>query len=252
MTLQVYSTKVIRPRKTFLYGVGKIGKSTFCSQAPGAIFIQCEDGLADIEAASFGVCNDPEQVFEQIAWLRSQDHEFQNLAIDSVDWFERLVQERICREAGVGSINDIGHGRGYTMSFGWFQRLTRELDELLIGRGMGVFLIAHAEPVRFEDPETAGYDRWQPKLQNLVLRHLREWCDEIFFACEKVVTTKEEGRMGKDVHKAKRVGQRILRTTGKPSAVAGNRLRGIPEEIALDHNVYAQYLPQNQGAESNG
>ena len=58
--------------------------------------------------------------------------------------------------------------------------------------------------------------------------------------------------MGKDVHKAKKVGQRILRTTGKPSAVAGNRLRGIPEEIALDYNVYAQYLPQNQGEQNNG
>ena len=252
MTLQVYSTKVIRPRKTFLYGVGKIGKSTFCSQAPGAIFIQCEDGLADIDAASFGVCTAAEQVFEQLAWLKTEAHDFQNLAIDSVDWFERLVYEQICREAGIASIGDISHGRGYNLAFGWFQRLTRELDELILNRGMGVFLIAHAEPVRFEDPETAGYDRWQPKLQNQVLRHLREWCDEIFFACEKVMTTKEEGRMGKDVHKAKKVGQRILRTTGKPSAVAGNRLRGIPEEIALDYNVYAQYLPQNQGEQNNG
>ncbi len=145
------------------------------------------------------------------------------VAIDSIDWFERLVYEQICREAGIASIGDISHGRGYNLAFGWFQRLTRELDELILSRGMGVFLIAHAEPVRFEDPETAGYDRWQPKLQNQVLRHLREWCDEIFFAAEKVMTTKEEGRMGRDIHKAKKVGQRILRTTGKPSAVAGNR-----------------------------
>ena len=252
MTLTIYNTRTIRPRKTLLYGVGKIGKSTFCASAPNAIFIQCEDGLADIEACSFGVCTSPEQVFEQINWLKTEPHEFLNLAIDSIDWFERLVHERVCSEAGVAGLGDISHGRGYVMASGWFQRLTRELDELMLIRSMGVFLIAHAEPIRFEDPDTAGYDRWQPKVQNQVLKHLREWVDEILFACEKVTTTKEEGKMGKDVHKARKVGQRILRTTGKPSAMAGNRLRGIPEEIPLDYNVYAQYLPQNQGAQSNG
>jgi hypothetical protein len=117
---------------------------------------------------------------------------------------------------------------------------------------MGVFLIAHAEPVRFEDPDTASYDRWQPKLANLVVKHLREWCDEIFFACEKVAVKKEEGKMGREVAKAVRAGGRILRTTPKPSAMAGNRLKGIPEEIPLSYAEYARYLPQNQEVKSNG
>jgi hypothetical protein len=250
--MELYSTRVIKPRRTFLYGVGKIGKSTFCSEAPGVIFIQTEDGLANIDAVTFGLCTDPEQVFDQIGQLRTGEHQFQNLAIDSVDWFEKLVHERICHEASVSSLIDMGHGRGYTMAQGWFNRLTRELDALIAERGMGVFLIAHAEPVRFEDPDTASYDRWQPKLANLVVKHLREWCDEIFFACEKVAVKKEEGKMGREVAKAVRAGGRILRTTPKPSAMAGNRLKGIPEEIPLSYAEYAKYLPQNQEVTKNG
>jgi hypothetical protein len=34
--------------------------------------------------------------------------------------------------------------------------------------------------------------------------------------------------------------------------MAGNRLKGIPEEIPLSYAEYAKYLPQNQEVKSNG
>jgi hypothetical protein len=41
------------PRRVLLYGVQGIGKSTWGAQAPGAVFIPTEDGLDDIDGASF-------------------------------------------------------------------------------------------------------------------------------------------------------------------------------------------------------
>ena len=45
-----------KPPRIMLYGTEGIGKSTFAAQAPSPIFLPTEDGLGEIDCASFPLC----------------------------------------------------------------------------------------------------------------------------------------------------------------------------------------------------
>ncbi|NRA38502.1 MAG: AAA family ATPase, partial [Planctomycetes bacterium] len=49
----IESGVVLRPQRTLLYGTAGIGKSSWASCAPEAIFIQTEDGLDSIACHKF-------------------------------------------------------------------------------------------------------------------------------------------------------------------------------------------------------
>ena len=113
-----------------------------------------------------------------------------------------------------------------------------------------VVLIAHAKIERFENPETETYDRYVPRLHKLASQVVQEWCDEVLFATYKVYTKVTDEGFNRKKAKGCGTGERIIRTAERPAHVAKNRLN-LPDELSLDWNSYAQYLPTN-GGETNG
>lgn len=238
-----------RPRKVMVYGPPGVGKSTWAAQAPGVVFLPTEDGAQDIvgpegsDVAKFPLATSYDEVMGYLGQLYTEEHQFQWVAVDSADWLERLAQQKVCLERGVGSIGDIDFGKGYGASTALFSQFLSGLDALGKDRGLGVILIAHSRHERFEDPEHGAYDRYAPKMHKDVNAILTEWCDEVLFANYKTVSKKEESGFGQTKTRASSTGKRILRTVYRPAAMAKNRLR-LPEEIDLDWAAYAQYLPK--------
>ena len=111
---------------------------------------------------------------------------------------------------------------------------------------MAAILIAHAKIERFENPETETYDRYVPRLHKLASAVVQEWCDEVLFATYQVHTRQTDEGFNRKRTQAIGSGERILRTTERPAHVAKNRL-GLPDELPLDWNVYAQYLHRKNG-----
>ena len=105
---------------------------------------------------------------------------------------------------------------------------------------MDIILLAHAECEKFEDPEHPSYDRYQPKLHEHVTNLLIEWCDEVFFADFRKVVQAEDAGFNRTIGKAKTTGQRIMRCTARPAAMAKNRL-SMPDEIPFDFTEYTKY-----------
>jgi hypothetical protein len=243
MPLTLQTTRVVKPRRTFLYGPGGIGKSTFAASAPGCVFIPTEEGANDIEVAKFPLCTGFDQVFSCIGQLYSEQHAFKTVCIDTVDWLEKLAWAKVAADAGVQQIGDIKYGRGYGFSANMFRQVLQGLDALRDYRGMAVILLAHAKTERFEDPEHTSYDRYEPKLHEHVTNLIVEWADEVFFANFRTVVKEEDAGFNRTIGKAKSTGQRILRTTAKPAAVAKNRLN-MPDEINFAWADYAKFLPQ--------
>jgi hypothetical protein len=157
-----------------------------------------------------------------------------------MDWLERLIHAEVCQKRSVESIEDIGYGKGYVFALPFWREVLAGLDALRNERGMEVILVAHAQIEKFANPETETYDRYVPRLQKLASALVQEWCDEVLFATYRVHTrTATEGFDRKRVQ-AIGTGERILRTTERPAHVAKNRL-ALPDEIPLDHRVYAAY-----------
>jgi len=262
---QVHRGRTPRPPRLLIYGTPGIGKSTFGSQAPNPVFVPTEDGLDEIDAAKFPLATAFDDVLTAFAELRTQPHDFETVVLDSLDWLERLIWNRVCNEFGVKSIEkaDGGYARGYTHALVHWHEVIDQLNLLRSQRGMVVVLIAHAKVERFEDPESSPYDRYSPRLHKHAASLVTEWCDAVLFATRRVRTQSEDAGFGRKRTIAHAIGkdggERILRTVGGPSCVAKNRY-GLTEELPLSWAAFVAAMTErmnqptqpNQSEVSNG
>jgi hypothetical protein len=238
---QIQRGKTPAPRRTLVYGVHGVGKSTFGSMTEAPVFIQTEDGLGNIECERFPLAAQYADVIAALSELYTEPHEYRNVVLDSLDWLERLIFADVCKKRGVESIEDIGYGKGYIFALTNWREVLAGLDALRNDRGMGVILIAHAQIERFANPETDTYDRYSPRLHKQASSLIQEWADEVLFCTYSVHTKTSEEGFGRKRVVGLGTGERIIRTTERPAHVAKNRL-SLPDEIPLDYRIYAAFL----------
>ena len=229
-----------QPPRIMIYGSEGVGKSTFASLAPNPVFVQTEDGLSEIDTSKFPLARTFEDVVMQLQAVRDEQHEYGTLVIDSVDWLERLVWDRVCADYGVKSIEkaDGGYGKGYVHALTYWRQIVSILNDIRSKRGMAVILIAHASVERFEDPEHAAYDRYTPRIHKKACSLICEWVDAVLFASRRLrvdSTTGKAAPVGADG------GERILRTNGSPACIAKNRF-GLPTELPLSWAAFVEAL----------
>ena len=243
--MKITRGKKIVPRRVLLYGTHGIGKSSWAAQAPDVLFLNLEDGLNDIDVTKTEHLIRLEQVMEALTYLATQKHDFKWLAIDSVDWLEALIHAEVAREAGKATIGDIGYGAGYKSAMAYWDKILTMLDWLRTEseRKLGVILLAHTAVKKYTDPMTDSYDRYQPALHETAAATLQEWCDEVLFACYRVHTRKQDEGFGKERTIAGGSGERLIRCTETPGALAKNRLT-MPETIDFSWAAYSQYFTQ--------
>lgn len=255
----IQSGRTSKPPRILLYGVEGIGKSTFGSQAPKPIFIQTEDGLDEIECDKFPLAKTYDEVIAALRTLQREDHDYETVVIDSLDWLERIVWDKLCRESNVSSIEKVdgGYAKGYTYALNYWREVIDALNDLRTRRGMVIVMIAHSKVERFEDPESSPYDRYSPRLHKHAAALLSEWSDAVLFATRRIRTQTEDAGFNRKRTTAhpigKSGGERILRCVGGPSCVAKNRY-GITDELPLSWMAFFQSLTTNptQGTNSNG
>ena len=229
-----------QPPRIMIYGSEGVGKSTFASLAPNPVFVQTEDGLSEIDTSKFPLARTFDDVVMQLQAVRDEQHEYGTLVIDSVDWLERLVWDRVCADYGVKSVEkaDGGYGKGYVHALTYWRQIVSILNDIRSKRGMAVILIAHAAVERFEDPEHAAYDRYTPRIHKKACSLICEWVDAVLFASRRLrvdSTTGKAAPVGADG------GERILRTNGSPACIAKNRF-GLPTELPLSWAAFVEAL----------
>jgi hypothetical protein len=228
------------PPRLMVYGSEGVGKSSFAALAPSPVFVQTEDGLSEIDTSKFPLCTTFDDLVLQLKAVRDEEHAFGTLVIDSLDWAERLIWDRVCADYGVKSIEkaDGGYGKGYVHALTYWRQLFSLLNEIRARRQMAVILIAHAAVERFEDPEHAAYDRYTPRLHKKACSLVCEWVDAVLFASRRMrvdSTTGKAAPVGADG------GERILRTNGSPACIAKNRY-GLPTELPLSWSAFVEAL----------
>jgi len=229
------------PRRLMLYAVEGIGKSTFASLAPDPIFIPTEEGLNEIDCASFPVAATMYDVFGHMKTLMEEDHEYKTVVIDTLDWLESMIWAQVCEDKNKENIEDIGYAKGYKFALTYWQRFLNGLEMLRKEKGMMVILLAHSAIERFEDPERDAYDRYCPRMHKLASAMIREWCDEVLFACYEVDIKKEDSGFNQKRSIAKSQGRRIMHTTERASHMAKNRL-SMPDTMDFMWKSYSEYL----------
>lgn len=229
------------PRRMLVYGTAGIGKSTFATCAPSPIVVQTEDGLGEIDCHKFPVASSFDEVMSNLGALYQDEHTYRTVVIDSLDWLERLIWGKVCATRQVATIEDIGYGKGYTFALQHWRDVLDGLGALRDRKGMTVILIAHARIERFENPETEAYDRYVPRLHKTAAAMVSEWCDEVLFASYRVFTKATDEGFNQKRVQGLGSGERVLRTSERPSHLAKNRLN-LPDELPLAWTEFATHL----------
>lgn len=234
-----HSMDKLEPPSMILYGVEKIGKSSFGSNMDDAIFIPTEPGLGNIDCETFPLCETYENVLESLTSLATETHNYKSLVIDSADWLESLLWNYLCREHGTDSIEKVdgGYGKGFGVALEKWREYFQYLDYLKREKGMAILQIAHSKIKEVKSPDSDIYDKYTIKLQDgkntSAANLLFEYADIILFANYKTNTVKE--KVSKDMNRNRAIGTgaRFLYTEERPAFKAGNRY-GLPAEIPFD------------------
>ena len=228
------------PPRICIYGGHGIGKSTLASKFPAPIFISTEDGLDSLDVTSFPRATKVEDVVENIKTLIKEEHEFKTVVIDSVDWLiEPLIMSNV---ESSHDAKDLAYGKGQMLVAEEFREILQGLDVLRVKRRMNVVLIAHAAVVKFEDPRTEPYDRFQPKLPNRCNALLQEWADVLAFAAFKVIIRKSDSGFNNQKTRGVTTGERLLHFVENPAFAAKNRYT-CPDDIEMTIENIEKLIP---------
>ena len=207
-----------------VYGQTKIGKTTLCAQAEGALFLATEPGLNALDVYQAPILS-WEDLLNACAEIVEGKHPFKTVIIDTVDNAYKFCVEFILRKFKVEHESDLGYGKGYALVNNEFQRVLTKLAFL----PYGLFLISHAKEMEM-DSRTGKYTRVVPTLPDKARKIVLGMADMVLF-CDLEVSTGENGEQ--------RV-RRVIRT--KPSLYyeAGDRTGRLPETLELDFSKFSE------------
>jgi len=244
---KVTSGKMIAPHLILLYGPDGVGKSSFGAGAPNPIFLGPEKGTMNLDVARLPSPQTWSDILDSADALANENHNYQTLVVDTLDWNEPLIYAHLCKKYSVDSIEKAagGYGKAYGEAFDEAVNFREKLSFLRENKKMNIILLAHSSVSTFEDPATEqGYSRYELKLQeskNVSMRAMwREYVDSVLF-CNFETFSKGEGRGARGVTTR----ARKIWTERTPAYDAKNRF-GLPYELPLDFATYDAAVNQSR------
>ncbi len=233
----IVTGSLMRPPKIVVYGPGGLGKTTFASQAHKPIFVFTEEGQGMLDLARFPLCRTWPDIIDCCQVLYDEKHDYKTVVIDTIDSAEPLLWDYTCKQARQAEIDtnegDFGYGRGYAQAANHGRILLQWLDRLRDDKDMAVIVLAHSDSVKFEDPGSQTYNRYDLNLHKRLSARVSFWADAILFANYKTDTVKDDSGFGKKRIRAVGTGKRVLYTEARPAFNAKNRYN-LPPEMPLD------------------
>jgi len=246
----VSSKAKVTPNRYGCYAPIGYGKTSLFAYAPSPVYLMTrgETGLEKLietgqlpETPHLPELTNWSDLLAAIAFLRSADHPYKTMVLDTANGAERLMHEYVCERDFSGDWTDrgfMGYMRGYEVSLADWRMFLNSLDELQRERAMTIVFLFHSKIKTFRNPVGADYDKYSPEMSEKTWALTRGWLDCILFGNFEVAV-RGAGKMADPMKKGKvaDVAPRILYTNSdNPTYDAKNRL-GLPEEIELGNSA---------------
>jgi hypothetical protein len=268
--LGAVTTGVTRSGLRFVIaGQEKIGKTTLCTGAPGALLVPLEVGFGGVSVAKTPMLQTWEETLQLMgeitALAQKGQFPYQTLVFDSGTALERQIHDAIIRRDPAyrpGSKKVItmeschgGYGKGYNLANEEFDQFLALCDQLAVYGGINIVITCHVFASKVMDPTAGEYDSFDlllhsPKNQKTYGKRerLTQWADIVGFMYEPVFVSKTDN-MTKAVSQNK---GRVMGFNRTPAYLAGNRfgIMGeyqIPAPPANGWNTLAGVLYQHTG-----
>lgn len=214
-----------------VYGQAKIGKSTFASQFPNALFAATEPGLNFLEV--YQVTINTWGDFRDLCNALAKDPKHvETLVIDTVDLLYAHCEAHVCADNKVTHPSQGNHGLVWSKLKTEFNRVLTKLTMLRTASGepMGLVMISHDRVVE-EDTRT-GVKRYSaPDLSNSPRTIVEAKADLLLFA-----DTEQDG-------------SRVFRTTPNDKWRGGDRSGFLSETMPLNYNAIVEAFGKGESNE---
>lgn len=220
MLIPVEKTKAKREFKDFktlLYGAPKIGKSTFCSQLDGPLFLDTETGLNSLEVYRVGIdtWDDFLQFLDEFDAFRKagklEKAPFKTIIVDTIDNLFMMCSKYTCNKMNVVHESDLAYGKGWSSTRKEFLAGLARLE----GFGYGVVYTSHAKDKDVKT-RTGDYVRFEPSMTGQCADIMLPRFDFVLFA----VSIGDNDNV-----------KRVIYTKPTQYYVAGDRTKKLPECI---------------------
>ncbi len=201
-----------------VYGQTKIGKSTFCGNADGALFLATEPGLNALDVYQVPIQSWAE-LRNACGEIEKGGHPFRTVIIDTIDNAYKFCTDHVLKEHSIEHESDMGYGKGYALINNEFQRVLTKLAFL----PYGLFLVSHAKDIEI-DSRTGKYHRIVPTLPDKARKIVLGMVDMVLY-CDL------EDAEDKSTH-------RVIRTKPSKYYEAGDRTGRLPETLDLNFGKF--------------
>lgn len=217
---------------TLLYGLPKIGKTTWAAGAEEALFLATEEGQNHVRVKKLAV-TDWETFCQACKLIAAGDHDYKTIVIDTIDNLHEMCVMHFNRLNNLTHENDMGYGKGYALIYREFIGAIRWLSL----QPYGLIMISHARQMEVKTP-TGVATKYTCSLPDSTKNSIKEGIykmTDLFLFAELEEIYDETGTqiIGWD---------RVVRTQPTTLYEAGDRTGRLPETLPLDYEEFKRYL----------
>jgi len=221
----------IRDFVTLIYGQPKIGKSTFCAAADGALFIATEPGLNHLEVYQVPV-KTWREFLEVCSLLAKGDHQFRTVVIDTVDNLYKFCTDFVLNKHGLQHQSDLDYGKGYDLINTEFSKRLTALSLL----PYGLMMTSHAQEKEVKT-RTGKETKITLTLPNSARKIVLGMADYILYAEIQEIRDDQGVIVGYE---------RVLHTQPTTIYEAGNRTQyELPDTLPLSYQVFTDAIKES-------
>lgn len=214
--------------KGIIYGGPGVGKTTFAASAENSLIVDCENGAGTVQCQRTTFLETWPAIEQWLTAIEKDKHQYQVVAIDTVDWLVRRLEEHVAGVTGTSFTSTInkshgGYGNGKQVLKNYIYRCLLPCLDRIVNRGIAVILLAHAKRTDITDVDGVTIEKTTPDLPDDYLNVFIEWADFVCLARKYVD------------------GRRTLLTVEDNRALAKNRY-GLPTEIDFSWTSFASAI----------
>lgn len=215
----------LRNKYILLYGLPKVGKTSFAAQCPNNLIFCFEKGvnfLSGVYAVDVPKWTDFKALLQQLDRPELKE-KYHTVTIDTLSIAWDLCIQYICTQNDVKTISDIAWGRGYALAKEEFSSALRKISMM----GYGIILLTHAKT----KVESVGDD----KTIEIVSPNVPERAQDVVNALVDIIGYIKQDFIGVSDN-GDPISIRTLYTRATPTIVAGSRLKYLENKIPFGYN----------------